>query len=69
VALSRRFKPLRLDLTRRLPGQERFLERYGVRGVPTVIFLNTRGEEERHLRIETYLGRAEVLQRMQKALE
>ncbi|MGD2126016.1 MAG: cytochrome c biogenesis protein CcdA, partial [Desulfobacteraceae bacterium] len=43
LVLSRNFTTVRLDLTRRHPFQDEVLKRYGVRGVPTVIFLNTEG--------------------------
>jgi thiol:disulfide interchange protein DsbD len=69
VALSQNLITVRLDLTRRQPIQNRVLKKYGVRGVPTIIFLNTEGKEEKDLRVETYVGRFEFLDRMRKHLE
>ncbi|MBN2122739.1 MAG: thioredoxin family protein, partial [Deltaproteobacteria bacterium] len=69
VRLGRDFLTLRLDLTAREPFHERILRRYGVRGVPTIVFLNGRGEEEKALRIEAYTETREVLRRMKGLLE
>lgn len=69
VRLSRNFITMRLDLTRRQPFQDEILRQYGVRGVPTVIFLNQGGEEEKRLRVESLVSRFEFLDRMRKLLE
>ena len=69
LRLSENLVTMRLDLTRRQPFQDEVLKQYGVRGVPTVIFLNRAGEEEKDLRIETYVSRFEFLNRMRKHLE
>jgi thiol:disulfide interchange protein DsbD len=68
VRLSQNLITMRLDLTRHQPFQDEILEQYGVRGVPTVIFLNREGKEEKDLRVETYVGRREFLDRMRKHL-
>jgi thiol:disulfide interchange protein DsbD len=69
VALSSKFVAVRFDLTKKHPDQEAILKRYGVKGVPTVIFRNKAGEEEKDSRVETYTNREEVLKRMKKLLE
>ncbi|MFC1531944.1 cytochrome c biogenesis protein CcdA [Thermodesulfobacteriota bacterium] len=69
VKLSRHFITLRLDLTRRQPFQDEILRRYNVRGVPTVIFFNREGVEERDLRVVSLVGRSDFLGRMRKLLE
>ncbi|UCB50063.1 MAG: thioredoxin family protein [Deltaproteobacteria bacterium] len=69
VRLSQSLITMRLDLTRRQPFQDEVLKQYGVRGVPTIIFLNKEGEEEKDLRVETYVDRFEFLHRMRKLLE
>ncbi len=56
LELSRRITFVRLDLTKRTEQQEEVLKRYGIKGVPTMIFINGRGEEERALRLEHYTG-------------
>ena len=68
LALSKKFVTLRVDLTRRLPGQDKLLARYGVRGVPTVIFINRKGLEERALRVEELIGKDEMIRRMRRLL-
>ncbi len=69
VRLSRNFVTVRLDLTRRQPFQDEILRQYGVRGVPTVIFLNQEGEEEKSLRVESLVSRFQFLDRMRRLLE
>jgi thiol:disulfide interchange protein DsbD len=69
VELSQSLITLRLDLTRRQPFQNQVLKQYGVRGVPTIIFLNREGKEEKDLRVETYVGRFEFLARLRKHLD
>jgi thiol:disulfide interchange protein DsbD len=60
---------VRVDLTTRHPQQDELLERYQIIGVPTVIFINRRGVEERKLRIESYVTRDVVRNRMKELLE
>lgn len=69
VQLSRHFITMRLDLTRRQPFQKDVLSQYGVRGVPTVIFLNREGKEERALRVEYLVSKSEFLDRMRRFLK
>ena len=69
VRMSRGFVALRVDLTRRQPYQEALLRKYEVRGVPTVIFLNREGIEERALRTESLVSRARFLDRMSSVLK
>ncbi len=66
--LSRRFVTLRLDLTRRQPHQDAILQRYGIKGVPTLLFFDTQGKEVTSLRVEEFMDKKEILQRMQKLL-
>ena len=68
VTRSRDFVTVRLDLTTRQPHQEEVLRQYGVRGVPTVIFLNKEGIEEKGLRIESLVDRSQFLDRMNQLL-
>jgi thiol:disulfide interchange protein DsbD len=47
---------IKVDLTRRgNPDTERLLEKFEVKGVPTVVFLDRRGQERRDLRLVDYL--------------
>ena len=52
IEQSRHMLPLKVDLTRRNSFQDELLRYYGVIGVPTLIFINKEGLEERNLRIE-----------------
>lgn len=67
--LSREFVTLRLDLTRRQPLQDEILKQFQVRGVPTVIFFDRQGAEERDLRVESFVDRSEFMRRAKKVLE
>jgi thiol:disulfide interchange protein DsbD len=69
MKLSRHFELLRVDLTRIHPDQKKILEKYGVKGVPTVIFLNREGAELKRLRIECMVDSTEFLKRMRAVLE
>ncbi|UCF83686.1 MAG: thioredoxin family protein [Desulfobacteraceae bacterium] len=69
VELSQHFVPVRVDLTKRHPHQAELLKRYQVRGVPTVIFINRRGIEEKDLRIESFVERNDVLRRIRQLIE
>jgi thiol:disulfide interchange protein DsbD len=64
VALSRQMVTLRLDLTRRQPHQDEILHRFGIKGVPTILFFDTQGKEVPSLRVEEYMDKKEILQRM-----
>ena len=69
VKMSRDIITLRVDLTRRQPSQDDVLSLYRVRGVPTIIFLNRKGNEEKRLRIESYVGKSEFLKKIKWLLE
>lgn len=69
VKLSQSFVNVQVDMTKRHPQQEELRKRYQVRGVPTIIFINRRGIEEKRLRIESFVGRDEVLNRMKQLIE
>lgn len=65
VTLSKRFVTIRIDLTK---GQEELEKHYQIRGVPTIIFINGAGVEEKALRIEFYVGKGAVLKRMRQII-
>jgi len=69
VKLSRNFITVRLDLTRKQPFQKEVLRRYHVLGVPTVVFLNKEGVEEKRLRVEGLEEKSEFLEKMRWLLE
>jgi len=68
LSLSRKLVTLRVDLTKRLPGQDKLLARYGVHGVPTIIFINRKGIEEPALRVEENIGKDAMIRRMKRLL-
>jgi thioredoxin:protein disulfide reductase len=68
IELSRQFLAVRLDLTRRQSFQDEILRRYGVKGVPTILFFDSQGNEVNSLRVEEYMDKKEILQRMKKLL-
>jgi thiol:disulfide interchange protein DsbD len=53
---QRDFIMIKVDLTRKgNPFHEKLLDQYGVKGVPTVVFLDHQGKERRDLRLVDYL--------------
>ncbi len=59
------FVMLKVDLTQKgNPVHTRLLGEYGVKGVPTVVFLNGRGNECQSLRLVDYLPPEQMLSRM-----
>lgn len=69
VELSRQFVTLRMDLTREAPFQKEILKRYNIVGVPTVLFINRDGVEEKSLRVESLVSKSDFLYRMKRLLE
>jgi thiol:disulfide interchange protein DsbD len=69
VKTSRNFMTMRLDLTQRQPFQDEILAKYRVRGVPTIIFFNGEGEEEKALRVVSYVDKSDFLDRMRRLLK
>ncbi|HID29913.1 MAG TPA: DUF255 domain-containing protein, partial [Desulfobacterales bacterium] len=59
------FIMIKVDLTRKgNPVHERLLQKYGVKGVPTVVFLNRHGKERHDLRLVDFLPPDKFLIRM-----
>jgi thiol:disulfide interchange protein DsbD len=59
------FVMIKIDLTRRgNPDHDRLLEKFAVKGVPTVVFLDRRGKERQDLRLVDYLPPDQFLFRM-----
>ena len=56
---------LKIDLTTGAnPAYEKLIDRFDVKGVPTVIFINSAGEERTDLRMVDYLSPTDFLSRM-----
>ena len=65
---ERDFVMIKIDLTRKGdPAHERLLWKYGVKGVPTVVFLDRQGRELRDLRLVDFLPANQSLIRMAEA--
>jgi thiol:disulfide interchange protein DsbD len=59
------FFMVKVDLTRKdNPDSNRLLQKYDVKGVPTVVFLDKKGEERRELRLLDFLPADQFLVRM-----
>jgi thioredoxin:protein disulfide reductase len=69
IAASRGFVMLKADLTRRSGAVDAFYKKYGVKGVPTLIFLKPDGTEIMDLRGTGYEPKDAFLEKMSRALE
>jgi thiol:disulfide interchange protein DsbD len=59
------FFMIKVDLTRKgNPDSDRLLQKYGVKGVPTIVFLDRQGKERRELRLVDFLPPDQFLVRM-----
>jgi thiol:disulfide interchange protein DsbD len=69
IAKAKQFVPLRVDLTHSTKPENRSLmERYRIKGVPTVIFLGRNGKEIESLRFYEIITPEEFLRRMKIVL-
>jgi thiol:disulfide interchange protein DsbD len=66
VELSKSFNNIKVDLTNSIPGME---EKFGIKGLPVVIFMKPNGEEIKELRVTGFLQPAEFEKRMKILLE
>jgi thiol:disulfide interchange protein DsbD len=69
VELSENLITMRLDLTHKQRYHKEVLTKFRIRGVPSILFFNTDGAEEKDLRIEFYIGKKEFLKRLKKLLD
>jgi thiol:disulfide interchange protein DsbD len=69
IAASRAFVMLKADLTRRSGSVDAFYKKYGVKGVPTLIFLKPDGTEITDLRGTGYEPKDVFLEKMNRARE
>lgn len=62
------FIMIKVDLTQKgNPRHERLLSQFGIKGVPTVVFLDSQGNERHNLRLVDYLPPEQFLSRMAEA--
>lgn len=66
VSLSKGFVNIRVDLSKKTPSHQKLRKRFHIKGVPTVIFLNKMLEEEKDLRIESYVDPDTMVKRMRR---
>lgn len=68
IEVARDFRTFRVDLTRfNSPDAERWRQRFEIRGLPTIVFLDARGDEVREARVEGFLPPERFIERMQLA--
>ena len=68
LRLSQTIAFLRMDLTFQHPQQKQIMDQYGIRGVPSILFFNRQGKEEKDLRVEEIVSRAEFMRRMKELM-
>jgi thiol:disulfide interchange protein DsbD len=66
--LERTIVFLRLDLTFQQPQQKQIMDQYSIRGVPSILFFNRQGKEEKGLRVEELVSRAEFMRRIKELM-
>lgn len=64
--LSGAFNNIKVDLTKSIPEIE---SKFGIRGLPVVVFMNSKGEEFKELRVTGFLKPDEFIPLMKKVLE
>ena len=67
VETAAKFVTLKVDMTRIGEKQKKLKKRFDIRGVPTIIFIGTDGEEIKDIRVTGYVESDELLRRMKKA--
>jgi len=69
VSKSKNFMMIKIDLTSgNNPTFDELINNFGIKGVPTVVFLNPKGKERRDLRLIEFMEPAEFTKQMDKAL-
>jgi thiol:disulfide interchange protein DsbD len=66
IKLSRNFVTVRVDLSRVQPSHDQLMDRYQVRGIPLVVFINSEGKEVEQLRIVGLVDKAEFVRRLKE---
>jgi thiol:disulfide interchange protein DsbD len=63
IKLSRNAIAMRLDLTKVKAFHNEVMRKYQIRGIPTAVFINSQGVEERRLRAVGFVGKSGFLNR------
>lgn len=66
VSLSTKFNTIKVDLTKK---NSEITEKFNIKGLPVVAFINSKGDEIKELRITGFLRPEEFIKKMQIALE
>lgn len=69
VELAKHFKLIKLDATEDSAANQQILKKYGVQGLPTVMFINKKGVPMTHLTFTQFLEWKDLKPRMQEALK
>jgi thioredoxin:protein disulfide reductase len=69
IEMSKQFKLVKIDATEDLPEIQKILEEYQIKGLPTVLFINRKGEILSDLSFTQFLEWDELKPKMMKALE
>ncbi len=69
IRLSRNFTTMRLDLTRVKPFHDEAMRKYQISGIPTVVFINREGLEEKRLRLVGLVDKSNFLNRLTRLLK
>ena len=69
IKLSRNFVTVRADLTRAQPFHDQLMDRYQIRGIPLVVFINNEGKEVERLRIVGLVDKAQFIDRLKEFLK
>ena len=68
IDLSKKFVTLKVDMTRVKEREKKLKNKFDVKGVPTIIFFDRKGNEIPHLRVTGFVEADEFLRHMQVAL-
>jgi thiol:disulfide interchange protein DsbD len=69
IKLSRNFVTVRADLTRAQPYHDQLMDRYQIRGIPLVVFINSDGKEVERLRIVGLVNRTQFAEKLKEFLK
>ena len=69
IKLSRNFFTVRADLSKAQPFHDQLMDRYQIRGIPLVVFINSEGKEVERLRIVGLVDRAQFVDRLKEFLK
>ncbi|AZZ35822.1 thiol:disulfide interchange protein [Bdellovibrio sp. qaytius] len=69
IELSKNFKLVKIDATEDTPAVKQILEKYKIKGLPTVVFINKQGDILSELTFTQYLDWKDLKPKMVKALE